>query len=155
MKISKLLKNKGLTVSTAESCTGGLVSSMLTDISGSSEFIKINFVTYANEAKNKYLNVKWETLEQFGAVSSETAEEMANGLLKQSGCDVALTTTGIAGPNGGSFEKPVGLVYIGVASKNRCVVKKYNALPFLPRTIIKFLFAKRALKLLQEFLEEN
>ena len=114
--LGRLLKEKSLTVSTAESCTGGLVASRITDISGSSEYFKEAYVTYANEIKHKNLGVSNETLEKYGAVSSECAFEMAQGLYRRTGCDVAICTTGIAGPAGGSKNKPVGLVYIGVGA---------------------------------------
>lgn len=117
-----LIKNK-LTLSSAESCTGGLVSSYLTDINGASSFILQNFVTYSNEAKTEFLNVKKKTLDEFGAVSEQTAYEMVHGLLKRTDC--AIATTGILGPTGGSKEKPIGLVYIGLGYKDKIEVIKY------------------------------
>ena len=153
-KIAEILIKKGLTVTTAESCTGGLISSLLTDVSGSSAFIKANFVTYANEIKEKYLFVSSETLEKYGAVSEQTAKEMASGLLKQTGYDIAVGITGIAGPAGGSKEKPVGLAYVGIANNNNDVIVKKILMPsFLPRKFMKFCFAKKALFYLKEFLE--
>lgn len=152
-KISKILIEKGLVVSTAESCTGGLISSLLTDVSGSSAFIKSNFVTYANEAKEKYLFVSSATLEKYGAVSEQTAKEMALGLIKQTYADFSLCITGIAGPTGGTKEKPVGLCYVGMAKKDKVVVKKILLPSFVPRKIMKFFFAKKALFYLYEFLE--
>ncbi len=150
-----LLLQKQKTLSIAESCTGGLISSLMTDVSGSSAYIHSNFVTYANEAKEKYLLVKPDTIEQYGAVSVQTAGEMVKGLLEITGSDYALATTGIAGPTGGSAEKPVGLVYIGVGTKDEMHVHKYNADPKLPRIIIKYLFAKQAIKLLTDVLKEK
>ena len=149
-----LTKNK-LTLSSAESCTGGLVSSYLTDISGASEFIFQNFVTYSNEAKTKYLGVKKETLEKFGAVSKETAFEMSEGLLKLSDCSVA--TTGILGPTGGSEEKPVGLVYISVGCKDKIEVIKYisKKAETNNRHKIKKDIAKQALKCLLAYLKNT
>ena len=94
----KILAERNKTISVAESCTGGLLSSLLTDVSGSSSYIKANFVTYANEAKSKYLGVSEETLEKYGAVSVQTAGEMVKGLLQSTGTDYAIATTGIAGP---------------------------------------------------------
>lgn len=152
-KIGKLLHERKKTLAVTESCTGGLVSSLLTDVSGSSEYIFANFVTYSNEAKNKYLGVKTETLEKYGAVSEETAKEMAEGLLKVSGCDYALATTGIAGPTGGSAEKPVGLMYIGLADGINTKVIKINESPNLYRRIMKIVFAKEALKQLYFFIK--
>ena len=114
------LSEKKLKIAFAESCTGGTLSGMLTALPGASEVLGYSFVTYANEAKEKILGVKHETLESFGAVSFETAKEMAAGARRVSGADIALSITGIAGPGGGSEEKPVGLVYIGVCDKNGC-----------------------------------
>lgn len=140
------------TLSIAESCTGGLVSSLMTDVSGSSWYTKCNFVTYANEAKVQYLGVQEETLQKYGAVSAETAQEMVQGLLTKTDSDFALATTGIAGPTGGSESKPVGLVYIGVGTKGDIKVCRYNANPKYPRFLIKYLFAKHAVGLLADFL---
>ena len=105
------------TLAIAESCTGGLISKRITDVSGSSAVLGYGAVTYANEAKVKLLSVKPETLEKYGAVSEQTAREMALGVRALSGADVGIATTGIAGPGGGTAEKPVGLVYLGVASE--------------------------------------
>ena len=148
-----ILIDNNLTLSVAESCTGGLLSSLLTDVSGSSAYIKANFVTYANEAKMQYLDVKEETLLQHGAVSIQTAEEMVDGLLSKTGSDIAIATTGIAGPTGGKEEKPVGLVYIGIGSKENKIVQKYNVNPKYPRLLIKYMFAKQAVRMLVEFLK--
>ncbi len=150
----KCLIESDSTLSIAESCTGGLVSSLMTDVSGSSSYTKANFVTYANEAKNKYLGVKEETLKEYGAVSRQTAHEMVEGLFEKTGSDYALATTGIAGPTGGTKEKPVGLVYIGVGQKENGKIKvyKYNVNPKFPRILIKYMFAKHAVKILADFL---
>ena len=152
--IAKRLINKELTLSCAESCTGGLISSLLTDISGSSAFIKENFVTYSNEAKEKYLFVDKKIIEEFGAVSEQTAFKMAEGL-KQGNADIALGITGIAGPTGGSGEKPVGLAYVGIANKDKVSVYKILMPKWLPRKFMKYCFAKKALSYLLKFLEEN
>lgn len=152
-KIGKLLIKKGLTVSTAESCTGGLISSRLTDVSGSSAYIKENYVTYANEAKQKILNVSQETLEQYGAVSEQCAREMAEGLFNQAKCDIALCITGIAGPTGGSDDKPVGTVYISVKNKDFLFVKKFEISKKLKRTKMKYMFSQKALEILLEFIK--
>ena len=101
-KIGRILRAKGKKLSTAESCTGGLVSSRLTDVAGSSDYITLNFVTYAYEAKEHILGVKHETLMKFGAVSEECVIEMARGTLKATGSDVVLCTSGVAGPGGGT-----------------------------------------------------
>lgn len=140
-------------ISVAESCTGGLLSSLMTDISGSSDYIHANFVTYANEAKMKYLGVKSETLDKYGAVSVQTANEMVSGLIEKTGADFAIATTGIAGPTGGSTEKSVGLVYIGVGSANNIEVHKYNVNPNYPRELVKYMFAKQAIRILANYLK--
>ena len=154
-KLTKLLIEQKLVISTAESCTGGLVSSMLTDVSGSSAFVKMNFVTYSNEAKQEILGVKAETLENFGAVSEECAREMAEGLMQKTGCDIALCTTGIAGPTGGTEEKPVGLCYIACRFKGQTIVKKIIENPHLERCLMKQKFAERAINLAYETLSNK
>lgn len=149
-----LIENK-LTIATAESCTGGLLSSKLTDVSGSSEYVKLNFVTYANEAKHKILGVSWDILNNFGAVSEECGEAMANGLYEATDCDIALCTTGIAGPTGGTKEKPVGLVYISMRYKGIVTVKEVKLSPTLPRIEMKEQFANQALKLAIDILTRD
>lgn len=111
-QIVKKLQEKGYTITTAESCTGGLLAGRILNVSGASEVYMEGYITYANEAKERILGVKHETLETYGAVSKETAEEMAIGAARAAKADVALSTTGIAGPGGGTVEKPVGLIYI-------------------------------------------
>lgn len=108
------MSKKGLKLSLAESCTGGMISSMITSISGSSLFFLGSAVTYSNESKEKMLGVSHNTLVVYGAVSSETAVEMAKGSLKIYGSDIAASVTGISGPNGGTKEKPVGTVWMAV-----------------------------------------
>ena len=154
-KISQFLIDNNLTISTAESCTGGLLSSMLTDISGSSAFIKLNFVTYANEAKHEILGVSNETLEKFGAVSEQCAREMADGLMRKTNCDIALCTTGIAGPTGGTKEKPVGLCYISCRYKGETIVEKVLLNPETERKQLKHQFAKKAIEPVYKTLIEN
>lgn len=112
-KLVKMLKKRGLTMSTAESCTGGMIAAKLVNVSGVSEVFRSGAVTYANEAKMQLLGVKKKTLRKYGAVSAQTAEEMAIGAAMNLDTDVAVAVTGIAGPDGGTKEKPVGLVYIG------------------------------------------
>ena len=112
-KLVKMLKKRGLTMSTAESCTGGMIAAKLVNVSGVSEVFRSGAVTYANEAKMQLLGVKKKTLRKYGAVSAQTAEEMAIGAAMNQDTDVAVAVTGIAGPDGGTKEKPVGLVYIG------------------------------------------
>lgn len=125
-KIISFLTDKKMTVTTAESCTGGMVASRLINISGASSVYNEGFVTYSNKAKEKYLGVNADTLSKFGAVSMETAGEMAEGGCKNTGSDVCIAVTGIAGPTGGSEEKPVGLVYIGCSVKGNTVSKEFH-----------------------------
>jgi PncC family amidohydrolase len=151
-EIGKFLTEHSMTVATTESCTGGLVSSRLTDIAGSSLYIKENYVTYANEAKMKLLGVTEETLKNYGAVSTQCAKEMAEGLFKATGADFALATTGIAGPGGGSDVKPVGLMFIGLKSKNNLEIKEIKLNPKYDRRLMKFLFSQAALDSLLDFI---
>ena len=125
-KLVQTLAEMGLTISTAESCTGGMLASKIIDISGASDVYSEVFITYSNDAKMKYLKVKEETLDNYGAVSRETVLEMADGCCKQTGSDVALVTSGIAGPGGGTPEKPVGLVYIGCAYKDEVTAREFR-----------------------------
>lgn len=122
--IFNLLRERNLTLTTAESCTGGLLSKMITDIPGSSEIFKYGFVTYSNEAKQKMLGVSKQTLEKYGAVSIETAKEMAVNAKEIANADYSVSITGIAGPDGGTEKKPVGLVYIGLSYNNEFYVRK-------------------------------
>lgn len=115
-RLVELLNEKHLKVATAESCTGGLISERITRVSGSSEVFDCGVCSYANAIKVKVLGVSEETLAVLGAVSAETAIQMAEGVKKLSGADIAVSTTGIAGPTGGTAEKPVGLVYMGVCT---------------------------------------
>lgn len=111
-KLVKLLVEKKLTITTAESCTGGLISAAITDVPGASAVFKQGFVTYSNKVKRRALGVKKTTLDECGAVSKKVAKQMAIGAAMQANADIAIAVTGIAGPDGGSEEKPVGLVYI-------------------------------------------
>lgn len=119
-----LLKERHLTLATAESCTGGLLSKRLTDVSGASEVFHMGCVTYANQAKEDLLSVSHETLAQYGAVSEQTAREMAEGIVRRSGSSLGVGITGIAGPEGGTAEKPVGLIYIALSDGERTWVTK-------------------------------
>lgn len=154
-KLTNFLKSNHLTIATAESCTGGLLSSRLTDVSGSSEFVKLNFVTYAYEAKEQAIGVSHSTLVNHSAVSYECAKEMAEGLQKTTGYDLALCTTGIAGPTGGSKEKPVGTVFISALYKGKLLVKKFNLPSFLPRKLMKFMFTQKALDTAIELISQQ
>lgn len=111
------LRRRKLLIATAESCTGGLLTGLLTEIAGSSDVVACGFVTYSNAAKTAMLGVPAELITQYGAVSTEVAEAMARGVLAHSPADISVSITGIAGPGGGSAEKPVGLVYIAVARR--------------------------------------
>lgn len=123
-RVAELLVGNKLTISTAESCTGGMVAARLINYPGISEVFMEGAVTYSNDAKMKRLGVKRETLDKYGAVSHETAEEMARGIAKTSGTDIGVSTTGIAGPGGGTPDKPVGLVYIGMYIKGRVTTRE-------------------------------
>ncbi len=119
-KVIDIARTRGLTIGTAESCTGGLVSGALTAVPGSSEVLLGGIVSYANRVKCGVLGVHEETLKAFGAVSEQTACEMANGARRVLECDVAVSTTGIAGPGGAVPGKPVGTVWVGIASTQAC-----------------------------------
>ncbi len=124
--VVRILAKKNMTVSMAESCTGGLLAALLTNVSGASAVLNESFVTYANSSKIRLLGVKADTLKEYGAVSAETAEEMAVGLYNMSGADVTVGITGIAGPDGGTPDKPVGLVYACICVKGKAEVIKMN-----------------------------
>ena len=124
--ILNLMEEKSLTLSVAESCTGGYIAHLFTQHAGSSKVFLGGGVTYSNELKESILGVKHETLEQYGAVSEQTVTEMVNGALMNFRSDYAIAVTGIAGPDGGTVDKPVGMVWIGVASAQKTVVKKYT-----------------------------
>ncbi len=126
IKIAEKLKKYDLKICTAESCTGGLLAHYFTSISGSSEYFQSGFVTYSNTSKMDILGVLKSTIETYGAVSKKTAKEMALGARKKSKTNIGISTTGVAGPTGGTKEKPVGLVYIGFATDKNVIVKKYS-----------------------------
>jgi PncC family amidohydrolase len=124
-KVSDELKKYQVTVATAESCTGGLLAHTLTNVSGSSEYFDRGMITYSNKAKHDILGVPEEVLKKYGAVSIQVAEAMAQGIRQRASVDYGLATTGIAGPTGGTKDKPVGLVYIAIATKDRIIVKRF------------------------------
>ncbi|WP_349372037.1 nicotinamide-nucleotide amidohydrolase family protein [Salinarimonas sp.] len=145
-------KTAGLTIATAESCTGGLIAGLLTDIPGSSSVVERGFVTYSNEAKSECLGVSADTLLAHGAVSEATARAMAEGALAASRADVAVSVTGIAGPGGGSAEKPVGLVHLACARRGgetRHRVVRYGD---LGRSMVRLRTVADALDLLEDAL---
>lgn len=152
--IGKLLIDKNLTLSVAESCTGGLISSILTDVSGSSAYIKLNFVTYSNESKIETLKVLEETIDVYGAVSEQVALAMSIGARKAAKTDIGVGVTGIAGPTGATENKSVGLVYIAISSNKTAQMHKINANPELERHEIKEFAAKSALEAILEFLNK-
>ncbi len=123
-RLLALCRSNAVMISTAESCTGGLLASLLTETAGSSKTFERGFVTYSNEAKNELLGVPMELIEQHGAVSPQVAAAMAGGCLKNSRADLAVSITGIAGPQGGSAAKPVGLVYLACTGRNSPLIQK-------------------------------
>ena len=151
-KLGQLLIERNLKISTVESCTGGLLSSMLTDVSGSSAYITLNLVTYANEAKNSILGVSWEILNTVGAVSEECSLKMAEGLYKLTKSDICVSTTGIAGPTGGTKDKPVGLMYSTIYTQHKTKTYKILMPSSTPREEMKKLFAEEAIKNIIDFL---
>ena len=151
LKIVKLLTSKGLTVSFAESCTGGLLSSSITSISGSSKVFNMGLVTYSNNAKVKLLKVPKKTITKYGAVSYETCLSMVKNLSKISKSNISISITGVAGPNGGTKEKPVGLVYIGLKKGSKIIIKK-NLFKSKKRISIQKTTTKQALKMILNIL---
>jgi len=124
-EIGDLLRRHKLKIGVAESATGGLISHKITNIPGSSGYFEGSIISYSNKAKTNLLNVKESTLRNYGAVSSETSKEMAQGVKREMEVDIGLASTGIAGPGGGTSEKPVGLVYVGLAIKGVLISKKF------------------------------
>lgn len=145
-----LCRSRKLTVATAESCTGGLVAGALTEIPGSSDVIDRGFVTYSNDAKRKMLGVKASTLESFGAVSKETAIQMAVGALEEADVDLAVSITGIAGPGGATPGKPVGLVHFAVAARDGRIVSKECRFGAVGRSAVRQRSVLESLRLLME-----
>lgn len=141
-------RSRGWRVATAESCTGGLVATALTAIAGASEVVERGFVTYSNKAKIELLGVPAETIAVHGAVSAETAAAMAHGAVAQAGVDLAVSVTGIAGPAGGTPQKPVGLIYLGVARKDGASRVERRVFPG-DRTAVRQAALVEALQLLQ------
>ena len=125
-KVVKVLLERNYTITTAESCTGGLLAGRILNVSGASGVYQEGYITYSNESKERILGVSHETLEMFGAVSKQTAEEMARGAAKVANATIGLSTTGIAGPTGGTAEKPVGLVYVGCFVNGESFVQEFQ-----------------------------
>ena len=151
LKIVKLLTKKKLTVSFAESCSGGLLASSITSISGSSKIFNMGLVTYSNNAKVKLLKVPKKTISKYGAVSYQTCLSMLKNLSKISKSNISISITGVAGPNGGTKEKPVGLVYIGLKKGNKIIIRK-NLFKSKKRITIQKASAKQALKMILNIL---
>ncbi len=154
-QVVRALTERNMTIVTAESCTGGLIAGVLTEISGSSAAVYGGFVTYANEAKIEMIGVPMATLEAHGAVSTETARAMAEGALKASPAQIAIAVTGIAGPTGGSAEKPVGLVHFGCATPGNTMVREHRFDPDLGRGGIREATVREALRLVLEALSAD
>jgi nicotinamide-nucleotide amidase len=148
--IIERFSTRGLMVATAESCTGGLIAGSLTDIAGSSAVVDCGFVTYSNEAKMAMIGVSQATLDAYGAVSEQTAREMALGAIEASRAHLSVAVTGIAGPGGGSPDKPVGLVHIAAASRSGQISHRKMLYGDLGRDGIRMATVKTALTMLQE-----
>ncbi len=149
--IGNMLRQKGWSISIAESCTGGLVCDRITDVLGSSDYFMGGMVNYSNRSKAKHLGVPMEDIKKYGAVSPQVARKMAQGVRKTFGTTFGLSTTGIAGPTGGSKEKPVGLVFIGLAKGKKTVVRQLNLKG--SRREIKQESTNLALRFLRDFIK--
>jgi nicotinamide-nucleotide amidase len=148
------LTARGMTIATAESCTGGLIAAALTEIAGSSAVVDRGFVTYSNAAKIEMLGVDAATLAAHGAVSRETAAEMARGAISRSGADIAVAVTGIAGPSGGSVEKPVGLVHLAAAGRSGNLLLREMRYGDIGRDAVRLATVRTALDLVSEIAQE-
>ena len=150
-KLHKKLIKKNITLSAAESCTGGLLSSKFTRLSGSSKYFQMGLVTYSNNAKIKILKVNKKIIKKYGSVSPECCEAMVQGLSKISKSKINISITGIAGPNGGTKDKPVGLVYIGLTKRNKTIVSK-NFFKKKDRKSIQNKTVEKCIKLIQDII---
>jgi nicotinamide-nucleotide amidase len=155
VKLLDLCKGKELTLATAESCTGGLVAATLSEIPGSSLVLDRGFVTYSNTAKQQMLGVTPATIDAYGAVSSECAEEMAKGALAHASVDLAISITGIAGPTGAVLGKPIGLVYFCAASRSGRVIAHDRKYGDIGRSNVRRRSVLQALSMLQELAEKE
>lgn len=155
-RLVRELRERSLKIASAESCTGGLIAKMITDIPGASAVFDMGAVTYSNEMKTKLLDVPPELLAQYGAVSSQTARAMAEGVRRAAGADIGIATTGIAGPDGGTPDKPVGLVYIALADARRVRVDRLMIdAPEADRDFIRCKTAEIVLGNVLKFLEDD
>lgn len=152
-EVAELLIEKNLTITTAESCTGGLIAATLVNVSGISAQFQEGYVTYSNDAKEKLLAVSHETLVKHGAVSSQTAKEMALGAVVSANADISIVSTGIAGPDGGTKEKPVGLVYIACCYKGDVTVERHIFSG--NRQKVRRLSVEAALTLVKQIIQEK
>lgn len=150
-RIGRILRERRMKIAVAESCTGGHISNRITNIQGASDYFDMGFVTYSNDSKELYLFVPEEVLAEKGSVSSEVAKAMAEGLREATHADIALSVTGIAGPGGGTPGKPVGTVFVGLASKDGTFVNRF--LFSGDRISIKEQTSEAALKLVLDYLE--
>jgi PncC family amidohydrolase len=148
-KLTALLKKKKLKVAIAESCTGGLISYNLTKIPGSSKYFMMGVVSYSNKSKIDLLKVRQKTLTKYGAVSAETCKEMCKNLLKISKTNISISVTGIAGPDGGTKKKPIGLVYVGICSKKKLEIIKFSFNKKLSRINIQNQILIKTIKLIK------
>jgi nicotinamide-nucleotide amidase len=155
VKLLDLCKGKELTLATAESCTGGLVAATLSEIPGSSFVLDRGFVTYSNKAKQQMLGVTPATIDVYGAVSTECAEEMAKGALAHASVDLAISITGIAGPTGAVLGKPIGLVYFCAASRSGRVIAHDRKYGDIGRSNVRRQSVLQALSMLQELAEKE
>ena len=146
------LRDAKLMIATAESCTGGLIAGVLTEIAGSSDVVDRGFVTYSNEAKNECLGVPGEMIEEHGAVSEEVARAMAKGAVHRSRASISVAVTGVAGPGGGTAEKPVGLVHVAVARSGRETLHKRLQLGDIGRSDVRMATVREALGLVEQAL---
>jgi PncC family amidohydrolase len=153
VSLGDLLKRRGLRLAVAESCTGGLVGHRITNVPGSSDYFLGGVIAYANQVKAGVLGVRWETLEQYGAVSAETALEMAQGVRRVLEADIGASITGIAGPGGGSQEKPVGLTWIGLSTGG--FTKAWRYVWAGDRLAVKEQSANEVLRVVVAYLEDH
>lgn len=150
-RLGAILAGRGMRIALAESCTGGLISGRITDVAGASDYFEAGVVTYSNRAKEKFLDLPHDLLVAKGSVSAEVAEKMAEGVRLVTGVDIGLAVTGIAGPTGGSAQKPVGTVYIGLAVEGKTIVRLHRFAG--DRGAVRSRTAEEALRLALDFLE--